>query len=89
MGGELGWGDDIVILKPKSFPPVCAAPVWVLEATPPMLLGCPLGFESCWLEAQHEVFPWGFVRFGSSCPQGVKSPFYPSFSRGLTSPFEL
>lgn len=41
---------------------------------------CPLGLDSpCWLEAQHQGFPWGFVRFGKSSPLGEEVPLLAQF----------
>lgn len=73
----------ILIQKPKSFcPVVCVCPRSGLHAPTRHLLGLD---SSCWLEAQHQDFPWRFAKFGSSCPQWVKSPLDLCFSRGLTS----
>lgn len=73
----------ILILKPKSFPPpVCVCGGGQPRVGPlavPIDL-CPLGLDSpCWLEAQHQGFPWGFVRFGKSSPLGEEVPLLAQF----------
>lgn len=76
--GPGGKGGGILTLQPQlSSSRACPPTVGPLAARAGL---CPLGRDwPCWLEAQHEGFPWGFVRLEAAIPRGGggEAPFLP------------
>lgn len=66
MGGELGWGDDIVILKPKSFPPVCV--LW--KPRHPCSWGAPWGLRVAGWRPSMRSFPGVLLDLEAAVPRG-------------------